>query len=74
VNRMMTQFLTHRTKSKFVFAGPSKSAETLIRFVLNWIKARDSILELCVFVLEALLDDKSPTSTNLRNNHGFIIK
>ncbi|KAG6586204.1 (R)-mandelonitrile lyase 1, partial [Cucurbita argyrosperma subsp. sororia] len=32
VNRMMTQFLTHRTKSKFVFAGPSKSAETLIRY------------------------------------------
>ncbi|XP_022967752.1 patellin-3-like [Cucurbita maxima] len=33
VNRMMSPFLTHRTKSKFVFAGPSKSAETLLRYI-----------------------------------------
>lgn len=31
VNRMISPFLTQRTKSKFVFAGPSKSAETLFR-------------------------------------------
>lgn len=30
-NRMISPFLTQRTKSKFVFAGPSKSAETLFR-------------------------------------------
>ncbi|RWW76586.1 hypothetical protein BHE74_00015319 [Ensete ventricosum] len=28
-NRMISPFFTQRTKSKFVFAGPSKSAETL---------------------------------------------
>ncbi|KAJ1703248.1 hypothetical protein LUZ63_003027 [Rhynchospora breviuscula] len=33
VNRMMSPFLTQRTKSKFVFAGPSKSAETLFRYI-----------------------------------------
>ena len=33
VNRMISPFLTQRTRSKFVFAGPSKSAETLTRFV-----------------------------------------
>ncbi|XVF37287.1 hypothetical protein REPUB_Repub19eG0133000 [Reevesia pubescens] len=32
-NRMISPFLTHRTKSKFVFAGPSKSAETLFRYI-----------------------------------------
>lgn len=32
VHRMISPFLTQRTKSKFVFAGPSKSAETLFRF------------------------------------------
>jgi hypothetical protein len=32
-NRMMNPFLTQRTKSKFVFAGPSKSAETLFKYV-----------------------------------------
>ncbi|XWS15377.1 hypothetical protein CRYUN_Cryun35bG0091300 [Craigia yunnanensis] len=32
-NRMISPFLTQRTKSKFVFAGPSKSAETLFRYV-----------------------------------------
>ncbi|WVZ23447.1 hypothetical protein V8G54_001991 [Vigna mungo] len=33
VNRMISPFLTHRTKSKFVFAGPSKSTETLLRYI-----------------------------------------
>jgi len=31
-NKMMSPFLTQRTKSKFVFASPAKSAETLFRF------------------------------------------
>lgn len=30
---MMSPFLTQRTKSKFVFAGPSKTAETLFKYV-----------------------------------------
>lgn len=30
-NKMISPFLTQRTKSKFVFAGPSKSAETLFK-------------------------------------------
>ncbi|XP_072998565.1 patellin-3-like [Typha latifolia] len=33
VNRMMSTFLTQRTKSKFVLAGPSKSAETLFKYI-----------------------------------------
>ncbi|XP_021889885.1 patellin-3-like isoform X2 [Carica papaya] len=33
VNRMISPFLTQRTRSKFVFAGPSKSAETLLRYI-----------------------------------------
>ncbi|XP_057417065.1 patellin-3-like [Lotus japonicus] len=33
VNRMISPFLTQRTKSKFVFAGPSKSVETLLRYI-----------------------------------------
>ncbi|XWS21942.1 hypothetical protein CRYUN_Cryun30bG0100100 [Craigia yunnanensis] len=33
-NRMISPFLTQRTKSKFVFAGPSKSAETLFRYIV----------------------------------------
>lgn len=33
VNRMMSHFFTQRTKSKFVFAGPSRSAETLFKSV-----------------------------------------
>ncbi|XP_028770329.1 patellin-3 [Neltuma alba] len=33
VNRMISPFLTQRTKSKFVFAGPSKSAEILLRYI-----------------------------------------
>ncbi|WOL03569.1 hypothetical protein Cni_G12289 [Canna indica] len=33
VNRMMSPFFTQRTKSKFVFAGPSKSAETLFKYI-----------------------------------------
>uniref|UniRef100_A0A5B7BG24 Patellin-3-like n=1 Tax=Davidia involucrata TaxID=16924 RepID=A0A5B7BG24_DAVIN len=33
VNRMISPFLTQRTKSKFVFAGPSKSNETLLKYV-----------------------------------------
>ncbi|KAJ6927026.1 patellin-3 [Populus alba x Populus x berolinensis] len=33
VNRMISPFLTQRTRSKFVFVGPSKSAETLIRYI-----------------------------------------
>ncbi|KAL3564665.1 hypothetical protein D5086_032711 [Populus alba] len=33
VNRMISPFLTQRTRSKFVFAGPSKSAETLTRYI-----------------------------------------
>ncbi|XP_022718292.1 patellin-3 [Durio zibethinus] len=32
-NRMISPFLTQRTKSKFVFAGPAKSAETLFRYI-----------------------------------------
>ncbi|KAB2062664.1 Patellin-3 -like protein [Gossypium arboreum] len=33
VNKMISPFLTQRTRSKFVFAGPSKSAETLFRYI-----------------------------------------
>ncbi|XP_047162519.1 patellin-3-like [Vigna umbellata] len=33
VNRMISPFLTVRSKSKFVFAGPSKSTETLLRYI-----------------------------------------
>ncbi|MBA0824724.1 hypothetical protein Goarm_021371 [Gossypium armourianum] len=33
VNKMIHPFLTQRTKSKFVFAGPSKSADTLFRYI-----------------------------------------
>lgn len=33
VNRMISPFLTQRTRSKFVFASPSKSAATLLRLV-----------------------------------------
>ncbi|KAB1208926.1 Patellin-3 [Morella rubra] len=33
VSKMISPFLTQRTKSKFVFAGPSKSAETLLRYI-----------------------------------------
>ncbi|XP_019432418.1 PREDICTED: patellin-3-like [Lupinus angustifolius] len=33
VNRMISPFLTQRTKSKFVFSGPSKSAETLLSYI-----------------------------------------
>ncbi|KAL8467327.1 hypothetical protein ACS0TY_036157 [Phlomoides rotata] len=32
-NRMISPFLTQRTKSKFVFAGPTKTAETLFRYI-----------------------------------------
>ena len=32
-NRMISPFLTQRTKSKFVFAGPSKSADTLFKYI-----------------------------------------
>ncbi|KAM5574829.1 patellin-3-like [Rosa sericea] len=32
-NRMISPFLTQRTKSKFVFAGQSKSAETLFKYI-----------------------------------------
>ncbi len=49
VNRMISPFLTQRTKSKFVFAGPSKSAETLLRSVPNI--ARTSHISLCGFRL-----------------------
>lgn len=30
-NRFISPFLTQRTKSKFVFAGPSKSADALFK-------------------------------------------
>ncbi|KAL5053194.1 hypothetical protein RYX36_033876 [Vicia faba] len=33
VNRMISPFLTQRTKSKFVFAGPSKSTHTLLSYI-----------------------------------------
>ncbi|KAA3473444.1 patellin-3-like [Gossypium australe] len=33
VNKMINPFLTQRTKRKFVFAGPSKSADTLFRYI-----------------------------------------
>ncbi|CAA6663838.1 unnamed protein product [Spirodela intermedia] len=32
-NRMISPFLTQRTKSKFVFAGPSKSADALFKYI-----------------------------------------
>lgn len=32
-NRMISPFLTQRTKSKFVFAGPSRSADTLFKYI-----------------------------------------
>ncbi|PWZ31328.1 Patellin-5 [Zea mays] len=32
-NKMMSPFLTQRTKSKFVFASPAKSAATLFRYI-----------------------------------------
>ncbi|KAL1564825.1 Patellin-3 [Salvia divinorum] len=32
-NRVISPFLTQRTKSKFVFAGPTKTAETLFKYV-----------------------------------------
>ncbi|KAG6492603.1 hypothetical protein ZIOFF_047568 [Zingiber officinale] len=32
-NRMLSPFLTQRTKSKFVFAGPSRSADTLFKYI-----------------------------------------
>lgn len=32
-NRMISPFLTTRTKSKFVFAGPSKTTETLFKYI-----------------------------------------
>ncbi|KAL6972554.1 hypothetical protein U1Q18_026730 [Sarracenia purpurea var. burkii] len=32
-SRMISPFLTQRTKSKFVFAAPSKSAETLFKYI-----------------------------------------
>ncbi|KAH6789026.1 Sec14p-like phosphatidylinositol transfer family protein [Perilla frutescens var. frutescens] len=32
-NRMISPFLTQRTKSKFVFAGPTKTAETLFKYI-----------------------------------------
>ncbi|XVF73995.1 hypothetical protein PTKIN_Ptkin13bG0026300 [Pterospermum kingtungense] len=32
-NRMISPFLTQRTKSKFVFASPLKSAETLFKYI-----------------------------------------
>ena len=37
MNRMISPFLTQRTKSKFVFSGPSKSADTLLRLLLIFI-------------------------------------
>ncbi|GFP81269.1 patellin-3 [Phtheirospermum japonicum] len=32
-NRMISPFLTQRTKSKFVFAGPTRTAETLFKYI-----------------------------------------
>ncbi|XP_073062836.1 patellin-3-like [Primulina eburnea] len=32
-NRMISPFLSQRTKSKFVFAGPTKTAETLFKYL-----------------------------------------
>ncbi|KAK7404217.1 hypothetical protein VNO78_04909 [Psophocarpus tetragonolobus] len=32
-SRMISPFFTQRTKSKFVFAGPSKSADTLFKYI-----------------------------------------
>ncbi|KAL2520203.1 Patellin-3 [Forsythia ovata] len=32
-NRMISPFFTERTKSKFVFAGPTKTAETLFKYI-----------------------------------------
>ncbi|KAL2538975.1 patellin-3-like [Forsythia ovata] len=32
-NRMISPFFTARTKSKFVFAGPTKTAETLFKYI-----------------------------------------
>ncbi|KAG6514520.1 patellin-3-like [Zingiber officinale] len=33
-HRMMSPFFTKRTRSKFVFAGPSKTAETLFKYIV----------------------------------------
>ncbi|MCL7050014.1 hypothetical protein MKW94_014490 [Papaver nudicaule] len=33
VSRMMSPFLSQRTKSKFVYAGPSKSTDTLCKYI-----------------------------------------
>ncbi|KAE8680728.1 SNARE associated Golgi protein family isoform 1 [Hibiscus syriacus] len=33
VNKMISPFLTQRTRSKFVFAGPSRTAETLFKYI-----------------------------------------
>ncbi|KAE8673928.1 Patellin-2 [Hibiscus syriacus] len=33
VNKMISPFLTQRTRSKFVFAGSSKSADTIFRYI-----------------------------------------
>lgn len=45
---MISPFMTQRTKSKFVFAGPSKSAETLF-------KLGNIILSLPILYVVALL-------------------
>ncbi|CAL1394209.1 unnamed protein product [Linum trigynum] len=37
-NKMISPFLTPRTKSKFVFAGPSKSAETLFKYITQGLE------------------------------------
>lgn len=44
MNRMISPFLTQRTRSKFVFAGPSKSAETLLRLVHKNINLSSFVL------------------------------
>lgn len=45
---MISPFMTQRTKSKFVFAGPSKSTETLFKLV-------NIILSLPILYVVALL-------------------
>ncbi|KAK8643170.1 hypothetical protein V6N13_012476 [Hibiscus sabdariffa] len=47
-NRMISPFLTQRTKSKFVCAGPSKSAETLFREGEQEFTVADAVAEVTI--------------------------
>ena len=51
---IINPFLTQRTKSKFVFAGPSKSAETLFKLVDNHLFIHildlNLVLQFCILL------------------------